>query len=593
VSSLETVGEQPDERSPRGPSRAPSDDPSRAEDATAVVRGPTQGTSSSRRDRIVAVGVPTLVLALHTAFYGPWIEDDAGITFAYARSLATGAGPVLQPGAEPVEGYSNPLWLAILVVGRAVGLFDHGAWFGVPDLVLFPKLVALGCAAAMFAVLFGVARSVARRPVALTVAAGTVTALVPSFAIWTTSGLENALYALLVVALGGCLAQAAIAGHLLDRRVAVVAGALAGLAALTRPDGLLYVAAYPLVVGLLHAGRPGQVVRSSTWSVGAALVPVGAYLVWRVATFGDWLPNTARAKRQGLPGPTDLLRPAELVTYTGWLAVLVAVGAVAVVITRPSRVRTVVGVLLVPLALALTAFAVLPPDWMEQNRFATPVWPLGAFVAVLAVTDAWRGVGRRGRAITAVAGALAMVVSATAWIEAADAFRRDPTAPLCFVAASVGMRVNEYADVLRVRDGTLLAVDGGGTALTSRLRFVDLSGLADARIAELWRQQDARGLRDHVFEGVRPTFFKIDGGWAGAARSGLLADPRLARDYVLLIAPNPGSGTWVRRDAVPDPESLAAARRRAAEGFARTDAPYLRGDRTAWICGSTLRPPSP
>ena len=545
----------------------------------------------SRRDLATALGVPTVVLALHTATYGPWIEDDAGITFAYARSLATGAGPVLQPGADPVEGFSNPLWLAILVVGRVVGLFDHGTWFGVPDLVLFPKLVALACATAMFGVIFGVARRVTPRPVAVTVAAGTITALVPSFVIWTTSGLENSLYALLVVALGATLARAAIEGRLLDTRVAVAAGVLAGLAALTRPDGLIYVAAHPLVVCLVRTGAPHRAVRAAGCSVGAALVPLGAYLACRLAVFGDWLPNTARAKRQGLPSPTDLLRPGALVTYAGWLGVLLAVGAIILVLTHRSRTRTAIGVLLVPLALALGAFSALPPDWMAQYRFASPVWPLGAVVVVLAVVDVGRRLGRRARVLAAVASALAVLVTATIWVDAAETFRRDPTAPICFVATSVGQRVNTYADILRVRDGTLLAVDGGGTALTSRLRFVDLSGLTDAPIADLWQRGDARALRDHAFDVVRPTFFKIDSGWAENEWTGLLADPRLSRDYFVVAAPGPGTGTFVRRSAVPDPASLAAARRYAGQALNGTDLPFLRGDRTAWRCDPALRPP--
>lgn len=589
MSTVETLGGPEDPPADR-PTHGPADVGDRASGAAAGKRA--RGAPPSRRDIAVALGIPTLVLAVHTASYGPWIEDDAGITFAYARSLATGAGPVLQPGADPVEGFSNPLWLAILVVGRWVGLFDHGAWFGVPDLVLFPKLVALACATAMFGVLFGVARTVSRHPVVLTVAAGTITALVPSFVIWTTSGLENSLYALLVVALGAILARAAVEGRVLDTRVAVVAGTLAALAALTRPDGLLYLAAHPLVAGLLGTGQRRRVVRASACSVGAALVPLGTYLAWRLVTFGDWLPNTARAKRQGLPSPADLGRPAELIGYAGWLAVVLAVVAVVVTLRRRSPVRTAVGVLLVPIALALATFAILSPDWMEQYRFVTPLWPLGAFVAVLAVGDAWPRAGRRARLLAVIAAALAVLITASGWLDAAAAFRRNPTAPLCFVATSVGERVNEYADILRVRDGTFLAVDGGGTALTSRLRFVDLSGLADARLAELWQRRDARGLRDHVFATVRPTFFKVDSGWSGAASSGLLTDPRLARDYVVLISPRPGTATWVRRDAVPDQASLAEARQHAAEAFARVDAPYLRGDRAAWICGPTLRPPS-
>ena len=367
-----------------------------------------------------------MVLAIHTATYGPWIEDDAGITFAYARSLATGAGPVLQPGADPVEGFSNPLWLAILVLGRVVGLFDHGTWFGVPDLVLFPKLVALACATAMFGVIFGLARMVTHRPVAVTVAAGTMTALVPSFVIWTTSGLENSLYALLVVALGATLARAAIEGRLLDTRVAVAAGVLAGLAALTRPDGLIYVATHPLVVCLVRAGALQRAVRAAGCSVGAALVPLGVYLACRLAFFGDWLPNTARAKRQGLPSATDLLRPGALVTYAGWLGVLLAVGAIVLVLGHRSRTRTAIGVLLVPLVLALAAFSALPPDWMAQYRFATPVWPLGAIVVVLAVVDVGRRLGRRARVLTGVAGALAVLVPARSRVDRGRDLRGRP-----------------------------------------------------------------------------------------------------------------------------------------------------------------------
>jgi hypothetical protein len=62
---------------------------------------------------------------------------DEAKTFGYARNVAAGLGPVLQPGAEPVEGYSNPTWPAPLAVGARIGLFNSGAIFGVPDYVLF------------------------------------------------------------------------------------------------------------------------------------------------------------------------------------------------------------------------------------------------------------------------------------------------------------------------------------------------------------------------------------------------------------------------------------------------------------------------
>ena len=216
-------------------------------------RGTPAAPAGSRADTAVAVGVPTVLVGFHLLVYGRWIVDDAGITMAYARSIATGAGPVIQPGAAVSEGWSDPAWLALLVVGRWLGLFDHGAWFGVPDLVAFPKLLGLLCAAGIFWAFHQVTMRVSRSPVTLTVLAGTLTAAAPPFVVWIGSGLENPLIALAVVLLAARLVTAALDGRLLDTRVAVACGLLAGLAALTRPDGAVYLLAHPLAV-LVAAG---------------------------------------------------------------------------------------------------------------------------------------------------------------------------------------------------------------------------------------------------------------------------------------------------------------------------------------------------
>ncbi len=143
------------------------------------------GTRDRRRLRaIVAVSLPTGATALHAVAYGRWIVDDAGITFAYARSVTSGAGPVLQSGAPLVEGYSNPAWLAVLAIGRALGLFDRGVWLGLPDYVLFPKGVALLCCGGVFLALYRVCAVVCRRPALCATAAGIGVAITPSFVIW-------------------------------------------------------------------------------------------------------------------------------------------------------------------------------------------------------------------------------------------------------------------------------------------------------------------------------------------------------------------------------------------------------------------------
>jgi hypothetical protein len=539
----------------------------------------------------VAAGVPTILTALHATYYGQWIVDDAGLTFAYARSLATGAGPVLQPGAEPVEGYSNPAWVAVLVVGRWLHLFDRGAWFGTSDIVLFPKVVALLCCFGIFAAMFTIATKVTRRPVMVTIAAGAATSAVPSFVIWTTSGLENALFALAVTALAAVLARAAVDGRLLTLNTALGSGVLAAVAALTRPDGVVYAAAFPLAVALTLERRTlRRALQVSLAEVAAFAVPVGTHLVWRLVTFGDYLPNTARAKEQGLLSVNDLSKPGELVGYAGWLAVCLGVASVAVTLARPSPIRTAVTMVLVTLGLAMVSYTLLQPDWMAQYRFATPVWPLAAITIALTVAHIAPKLSARGRIIGTVLATLAVISSLiTFWLSDRE-FRAEPTVGVCNVAQNTGYNFNGYADILGVREGTLLAVDGGGTSLTSRLRFIDLSGLADRRIARFWQTDDMSGLRDYIFDDIHPTFIKLFHGWAERDRLALMEDPRLARGYVLVFSGQVGGGEWVRRNAVSDDGSLTAARLWGRDTWNLVTERYRRVVPPVWWCGDVLRP---
>lgn len=537
---------------------------------------------------VLAVLLPTVATCVHALAYGRWIVDDAGITFAYARSITSGAGPVLQPGAAPVEGYSDPAWLGLLAAGRAVGLFDHGAWFGVPDYVLFPKGVAVLCCFGVFLAGYLAATAVCRRPALVAGGAGLVTAATPSFVIWSFSGLENSLLAVAVVGLAAVLVRAAANGRLAGAGTAVWCGLLAALAALTRPDGLLYAAAYPVVALLLVTRRTA---RRTLWavplSVAAFAVPYGAYLAWRYVQFHQLLPNTAVAKAQQVPTVADLAKATDLAGYAGWPLVVVAVVCVGAALGRPSRTRTGLVALLVPLALAVLAYAVLTPDWMAQFRFATPVWPLATLTTAIAAGEVLPRLATRGRAAVAVLTATACVLTGITWSQDIRSFRAGPTLPLCLVVRQ-SREYNGIARMLGVRHGSVLLPDVGGTALTSDLRVVDVAGLADARIARYLADGDLAALRHRVLTEDRPTLIAVHASWA--AVTGLSGDPRTARDYHLLIDDRSVGVLYVRRDAVPDRAKLAEvtayAKRSAGEQTA-----FSRTARRA-SCGATLRPGS-
>jgi hypothetical protein len=533
-----------------------------------------------------AVLAPAALFAWHAAQYGRWEVDDAAITFSYARSVAIGAGPVLQPGLPPVEGFSDPAWLALLVVGRWLGLFDHGTWFGVPDYVAYPKVLALVLVTGMFGCFYAAASAVSRRPAVVTVLAGAVCAAIPSFVIWCVSGLENSLFALAVVAIATVMVRAHARGRLASWGPALACGLLAALAALTRPEGAIYAAAYPLaVLIMLRWPRCVRSLVAVAVSVVAFLVPYGAYLAWRWSTFHAWLPTTAVAKSQGLPTAAGFAKVSDLVAYGGWLAVLLGVLVVGAAAARSSSVRHAVVLVLVPLGLALVAYGVLRPDWMTQYRFATPVWALGALVVGLAAVEVVGGLRWRGRAVLAVVLAGAAVISGAQWIAQAAVFRAEPVAPMCLIVVNSGREFNGYVDILGLTNPTLFAPEIGGDALTGTSLLTDGAGLAEPTIAKLWAAKDWAGVRDYVLDDVRPSFLKAHGQFR--TQMAFDTDPRFVRDYVLIgETPNKG-GNWVRRDLVRDPATMARlqdwARQALAADAAQRATPLA-------SCGDRLTP---
>ncbi|WP_329050506.1 hypothetical protein OG738_01335 [Amycolatopsis sp. NBC_01488] len=511
---------------------------------------------------LAAVLGATALIALHASFYGHWLIDDAAITFAYSRNVADGFGPVLQPGAAPVEGYSNPTWMLLLALGKLVGLFDHGTLFGVSDQILFPKALALACCVGVLVLFHAGAKTLSHRPALVTLVAGAALAANPSFVIWCFSGLENSFYALTVAALAVLVLRAVRNGTLLGYRVAAGAGVIAALAALTRPDGVVYAGAYAITVALfLKRDVLARSVRAALVSVVAFAVPYGAYLVFRWFEFGRLVPNTAVAKGQEPPTLGDLARPEEIVAYAGWLAVAVVVGCLAALLVKPSRLRAGLVALLVPFGLAVAAFVILEYDWMGHLRFATPVWTVGALLGAIAVVETFAVARVRGRVVLACLLVAATVSSLSGYYTRATSYRADVKTAMCAVAERDDTAINGFADILRLPDTASAGViDLGGTALGSRLRLLDLAGLGDAPIADYLHVADFAGLRDHVFTTERPELIVFVGTWSSTLQFD--RDPRFERDYAaIFVYDEKGNQAsyHVRRDLV-DAAKLAELR---------------------------------
>ena len=347
------------------------------------------------------VSAAILTLAFAHIRYLWFVCDDAFITFRYARNLASGLGPVWNPG-ERVEGYTNFLWMLASAAVLKLG--------GRPDLAM--PVASAACALIALAVILWHFRSRGSM--------GTYAALLlatsSGFAAWATGGLETAAFTLWVtlgflavssvfapdagaqpvVATGAAGRKSVQSPPLQPGRPAVaVCGAIAfGLAALTRPEGvLLGVCALAFLV---WQGSPGKrdLKPAAVFAV-AWTAPVAAHVIWRLAYYGRLLPNTAAVKAPGFAAVEagarylgDALQAQHLYLWVLPL-VLVPLAGLAAGIKDPRNSRRLSAELRLAAVLALPYLACVVAtggDFMPLHRFLAPILPLGA-IAVAALLD--------------------------------------------------------------------------------------------------------------------------------------------------------------------------------------------------------------
>lgn len=391
-----------------------------------------------------------VVLVVHACSFLPFMADDAFISFRYGERLLEGKGLTWTDG-ERVEGYSNLLW----VVGVA------GVSAATPlDMIKAARVLGiagmLGVLAALF--LFD-PRPHARDATARGLSALTF-ALTPAVAVWAVGGLETGLAAALLAA---ALVGAA-------RKDARVAGIALGLLCLTRPDAPLLVAG--VAAGIVLAGG----LRREAWGLAArtCVVPVMcvlAQLGFRLAYYGDWLPNSAHAK---IAFTSVRLRQGAFYLRAGFQAMpLLGLAPLAGLVLLRTRERATALLLLPSFFGWIVYTGIIGGDVFPAYRFLLPAVVVACFLLLAALR------ALPGTASTAVAG---FFLAALAFLPGTQ----DPQV----VRARLerwewdGQRVGELLHRAFGDAEPLLAVDPAGCVpYFSRLPSLDMLGLNDRFLA--------------------------------------------------------------------------------------------------------------
>jgi len=227
---------------------------------------------------------PLLVFVIGIAFMNAWVGDDASITLRTIFHFLNGYGPNFNADIR-VQSYTHPLWMLLLSL-----------FIGITQEYYFTTIfISLACTAGA---LFLLSRLADHTQTWTVVALFAILSLSKSFIEYSTSGLENPLGYLLLVALCVVVYQRDRIAHPMRWLGIILAGII-----LNRQDYVLLVA--PLVLFSAIVWRTDT---PSSWrphlsatlrnvaAMSIGLVPLVLWFGFSTLYYGSPLPNTAYAK---------------------------------------------------------------------------------------------------------------------------------------------------------------------------------------------------------------------------------------------------------------------------------------------------------
>ena len=489
-----------------------------------------------------------LVLGLVVAVYVPLMytvapQDDSYISYRYARNLVEGHGLVFNAGEEPVEGYTNFGWTVLIAAGMSVGIDPE---------TLGPALGLLATLGAAYLV-YRLGRLLGAPP--MFAALGTLLfAVQPTQTVHAMSGLETSSFAFLVVLSVWLRVKRARTG-----REDILAGLSLGLAALTRPEGIMLFGLLEVaeVVQRMLGVTPRHGHSAPSWVSGVVrrvlpfVLIVGGHFLWRHATYGDWLPNTFYAKVA--PGPvvwsdglryiTNGIREFGVFLFVFPYLVLALrsggqpvgegrkpVGSLHEESTRGSRAT----VLFVSTAW-LVYVASVGGDYMPYFRFLLPLIPLWCALAAAAMGLLSGRIGGAAGDRLAI-GTFLLLGALGTWVGYLDGDYWPKQAQQHARLEAAGRKLDEVLP----EEAWIAATNCGRIPYFARRRCIDMMGLSDKHIG----RKPAAETETIFLEG----HLKGDGGYVLDNKPEVIVFLRLVTTEKPLTA-NPDWPMAVRRQA--------------------------------------------
>jgi hypothetical protein len=409
------------------------------------------------------LGVVLVVLGFG-AFVGRFrghTVDDAFITFRYVQNWLAGEGLVFNPG-ERVEGYTNFLWVVLLAPFGAMGYALEEA----------AKVLGVGFGSGCIFHVYRIGKRLGASPTNALIGP-LILAFNPAFVVWACGGLETAMMAFWVTAGFGRL----LTDHH-EERCSFWPGVYLGLATLTRPDGIV-LAGVMLVFQAIQAQRQRSAVLGFLGSLAVYAVIVGGHLMFRLAYYGEWLPNTFYAKvdPHGQQLTRGLRYAGEFCMDTGWwLPLLMLTGVVAV--------RGAASICLGVAVAAYSGYVIyVGGDGLGMYRFFVPILPLMALAGqqtVAGIRELLPGARTRG---ATVATAVLLLIGLGWQTRFAFVGKQHDSVVLATNETNTWKRVGLWFGENAGPTESIAMIPAGAIPFYSGLAAIDMVGLNDKTIA--------------------------------------------------------------------------------------------------------------
>jgi hypothetical protein len=299
--------------------------------------------------------------------------DDAMISMRYAKNLAEGNGLVWNPGEAPVEGFTNPLWLAFMAIFHL---------FPIPLSKISLLIQASGA-------IFLICNLYFTSQIALSL---TTNKIVPILSIlltafytplnnWGLQGMEVGILTLIISS-----AVLLVLYNLSENKSSIWPFVILGFGTLVRID--IVVPYLVILVFLVFSDRLNRR-RYLLWGIGLLILFIGGQTIFRYLYFGNLLPNTYYLKMSGFPLFTRIKRGGyvliQLTRQMNWVLVLIPF---TILLYR--RDRSIVLIFLVILGQVAYSVYVGGDAWEHKggtNRYLALVVPLFFILFVYASTQ--------------------------------------------------------------------------------------------------------------------------------------------------------------------------------------------------------------